>query len=269
MKSHKILYNEIRNNTSNPLRDKEYFNFHKNRFIRFGKFLDKISVTKPSSFKVLEIGSHYLHSSVLLSNKGFHVDAMDVSEFWQLDFVKERAKKYNLNPIIENDLSRLNSISETNDNYDLIVFTEILEHITFNPISFWKRIYQIMKPQGIIYISTPNAFSLPYMFRSLKNLLMLKSIGITIDEIMSKVTYGHHWKEYSAYEIKKYFKLLSSDFEVEVNPYHYKSYNLKRPNLLFKILSKIGNMTNFFAEDLEVIVKLNKKTCWRIKPPIH
>ena len=269
MKSYKILQNEVRNNTNTPSREKEYFTFHKKRFNRFDQFLKKFSVDKPSSFKVLDIGSHYLHSSVLLSSKGFYVDAMDVSEFWELDFVQLRAKKYNLNPIIENDLSRLESISETYDKYDLIVFTEILEHITFNPISFWKRIYQILKSQGIIYISTPNAFSLPYLVRNLKNIIFLKSTGITIDEIMSNVTYGHHWKEYSASEIKKYFKLLSSDFKVEVNPYQYKPYDLKPPNLVFKILSRIGNMTNIFADDLEVIVTLNKKTGLKIKSPIH
>jgi|TARA_B110000091_G_C13740003_1_gene442893 2-polyprenyl-6-hydroxyphenyl methylase/3-demethylubiquinone-9 3-methyltransferase len=269
LKSSKILFNEIINNANTPSREKEYLTFHKNRFNRFDEFLKKISVTHQRSFKVLEIGSHYLHSSVLLSSKGFHVDSMDVSEFWELDFVQLRAKKYNLNPIIENDLSRLESVSETYDKYDLIVFTEILEHITFNPISFWKRIYQILKSKGIIYITTPNAFSLPYLVRNLKNILFLKSTGITIDEIMSKVTYGHHWKEYSAPEIKKYFSFLSSDFEVEINPYQYKFHDLKPPNLVFKILSRIGNMTNVFADDLEVIVKLNKKTGWKIKSPTH
>jgi hypothetical protein len=39
--------------------------------------------------------------------------------------------------------------------------------------------------------------------------------------------------------------------------------------LVFKILSRIGNTTNVFADDLEVIVKLNKKTGWKIKSPTH
>ncbi|UZD21371.1 class I SAM-dependent methyltransferase [Algoriphagus halophytocola] len=266
MNHFEILVNEVYSGSSVSLNEKEYFDFHKNRFKRFDRFLDNLK-PKSGNFKVLEIGSHYLHTSILLADRGFQVDAMDVGEFWELDFVKQRGEKYLLNPIIENDLSRLDRFSEVFDEYDLVVFTEILEHITFNPIHFWKRIYQILKPGGLIYISTPNAFAMPSLVRSFKNTVLLKSIGITVDDIMSKVTYGHHWKEYSANEIKRYFSLLSPDFSIAVKPYHYKVYDLKPPFLLFKVLSKIGNLTNAFADDLEVVVSLDRKTQWGIKEP--
>lgn len=270
MENFKTLENEINTSSKEGSRDREYFEFHKNRFKRFDQFLDTLAQRVPKSsknIKVLEIGSHYLHTSILLANRSFEVDAMDVEEFWKLDFVKERAEKYGLNSIIENDISRLKSFQDIHDKYDLVVFTEILEHITFNPIRFWKLIYQILKPGGLIYISTPNAFALPSYVRAIKNAFGLKSIGITVDDIFLKVTYGHHWKEFSAKEIKKYFNLLSPDFEIEVNPYNYKQYDLKPPYLLFKLLSRLGNMTNIFADDLEVIVKLNEKKVWGIEEP--
>ncbi|WP_057936977.1 class I SAM-dependent methyltransferase [Algoriphagus resistens] len=266
----KSLESEIHDNSNLGSNDREYFEFHKNRFKRFDRFLNTLPKRMPNSstdIKVLEIGSHYLHTSILLSSRGFLVDAMDVGEFWQLDFVKERAKRYGLSATVENDISRLRSFQNTHNKYDLVVFTEILEHITFNPIRFWKQIYQILKPGGLIYISTPNAFALPNYVRAIKNAFGLKSIGITVDDIFSKVTYGHHWKEYSAKEIKKYFKALSPDFEVEVNPYSYKVYDLRPPHLMFKLLSKLGNMTNTFAEDLEVIVSLKQKNKWGIEEP--
>lgn len=266
----KKLESEINLNSTKGSNDQKYFGFHKNRFKRFDQFLDSLAQRIPhtsGSIKVLEIGSHYLHTSILLANRSFEVNAMDVEEFWQLDFVKERAERYRLNPIIENDISRLNSFRDIYNKYDLVVFTEILEHITFNPILFWKLIYQILKPGGLIYISTPNAFALPSLIRNFKNTVLLKSIGITVDDIMSKVTYGHHWKEYSAKEIKRYFRALSPDFEVEVNPYSYKVYDFKPPQMIFKLLAKLGNMTNLFAEDLEVIVSLKQKKRWGIDEP--
>ncbi|MEB2776531.1 class I SAM-dependent methyltransferase [Algoriphagus sp. D3-2-R+10] len=270
MEYFKSLESELREKSKPGSNDLEYFEFHKNRFKRFDQFLDSLAHRMPNSsasLNVLEIGSHYLHTSLLLANRSYTIDAMDVDEFWQLDFVKERAERYGLNAIIENDISRLKPFRDVQDKYDLVVFTEILEHITFNPIQFWKQIYQILKPGGLIYISTPNAFALPNYVRAIKNSIGLKSIGITVDDIFSKVTYGHHWKEYSANEIKKYFKALSPDFDVEVNPYKYKVYDLKPPYLMFKLLSKIGNMTNIFADDLEVIVRLKKKTAWGIEDP--
>ncbi len=267
-----LLEDEISSNSEIGSNDREYFEFHKNRFKRFDQFLDSLNQRIPNSsenIKILEVGSHYLHTSILLANRSFDVDAMDVEEFWKLEFVKARAEKYALNSIVENDISRLQSFQDIYDKYDLIVFTEILEHITFNPILFWKLIYQILKPGGLIYISTPNAFALPSYVRAIKNTLGRKSIGITVDDIFSKVTYGHHWKEYSAKEIKKYFETLSPDFSVEVNPYKYKSYDLKPPFLMFKLLSKLGNMTKIFADDLEVIVSLKQKNKWGMEEPIY
>lgn len=270
MKHYNTLEQEIYKNSKNGSNDREYFEFHKNRFKRFDQFLEILQQENSNcihKLKVLEIGSHYLHTSILLASRTFEIDAMDVEEFWKLEFVKERAAKYSLNPIVENDISRLKSFHDIHDKYDLVVFTEILEHITFNPIQFWKLIYQILKPGGMIYISTPNAFALPSYVRAIKNAFGIKSIGITVDDIFSKVTYGHHWKEYSAKEIKKYFNILSPDFEIEVNTYNYKQYDLKPPYLLFKLLSRLGNMTNIFADDLEVIVKLSEKKVWGIEEP--
>lgn len=247
--------------------EQDYFSFHQKRYLRFNSFIREYYGLEKSEISVLDIGSHYLHNSIILKSLGFQVDGMDVSNFWNLDFVKQRAGKYGIKPIIEDNLSQLQGFQNVENKYDLIVFSEILEHITFNPIHFWKTIYQILKPGGRIYISTPNAFALPSMIRNLKNILLLKSIGITVEDIFSKVTYGHHWKEYSAQEIKQYFSLLSDDFEVQINPYHYKNYELKPPFLFFKLLSKIGNKTKIFADDLEVIVSLKDKTNWKIDPP--
>ena len=267
MNNYTILEQEVLNSPTTSLKEREYFTFHQKRFLRFDRFLERLTVPEAKNFKVLEIGSHYLHTSILLASRGFQIDAMDVGEFWNLDFVKSRGERFGLNPIIENDLSRMGTFQSVENEYDLVVFTEIMEHITFNPIPFWKTIYQILKPGGMIYISTPNAFALPNYIRNLKNTLLMKSIGITVPEIFSKVTYGHHWKEYSAKEIETYFQALSSDFEIEINPYHYQSFELKSPYLAYKVLSRIGNKTKTFAADLEVIVRLKEKSHWSIEEP--
>jgi 2-polyprenyl-6-hydroxyphenyl methylase/3-demethylubiquinone-9 3-methyltransferase len=255
--------------TSSNENEMEYFQFHKNRYRRFDQFLDKfeVGIKNDSPIRVLEIGSHYLHTSVLLASRGFQVDAMDVGEFWNLEFVKNRGATFHLNPVIENDLSQMSKFEKVEDEYDLVVFTEILEHITFNPIQFWKTIYTILKIGGVIYISTPNSLALPNYIRNLKNMLLFRSIGITVRDILSKVTYGHHWKEYTSTEIRYYFEMLSDDFDVEINPYRYKDYELKSPFLAFKILSKIGNMTKIFSDDLEVIVSIRGKTGWKLDSP--
>lgn len=249
----------------------EYFNFHQGRFARFGAFLTREFPNREANrqLKVLDIGSHYLVNAMMLSAQGFEVHGMDVSTFWEMDFVRERGEKFRIQPIIENDLAAMPTFQGMENQYDLVVFTEIMEHITFNPVSFWKTIYQLLKPGGKIYISTPNALALANWMRGVKNLFTFKSMGISVDDILSKVTYGHHWKEYSAAEIREYFGALSSDFEMTINPYHYKKYELKPPFLAYKILSKLGNQTNLFAEELEVIVTLPQKSSWKMEIPTY
>lgn len=249
----------------NQPKELEYFRFHKKRFARFESFLSKnfANNSATSKPKVLDIGSHYLINAMILSQLEFDVDGMDVSIFWEMDFVKKRGSKYGINPIIENDLATMPKFQSVHDKYDLIVFTEIFEHITFNPIQLWKTIHQILKPGGKIYLSTPNSLALANWMRNFKNLITLQSVGITVEDIISKVTYGHHWKEYSAQEIKTYFATLSDDFQITINPYHYKEHKLTPPHLAFKVLSKIGNLTQKFAEELEVIVEIKEKKSWK------
>jgi 2-polyprenyl-3-methyl-5-hydroxy-6-metoxy-1,4-benzoquinol methylase len=41
--------------------------------------------------------------------------------------------------------------------FDIIVFTEILEHLNFHPLSTLKKLHGLLKPDGVLYVSTPNA----------------------------------------------------------------------------------------------------------------
>jgi hypothetical protein len=78
--------------------------------------------------------SHYFHSSMILFKTNFEADRIDVSFFWEMDCVKNRSSRFRITSIIENDLANLPEFQTIPYKYDLIVFTEIFEHITFNLI---------------------------------------------------------------------------------------------------------------------------------------
>ncbi len=245
--------------------DLQYFIYHKKRFIKMAETV--LIKCKPNSL-ILDIGSHYLHSSLLLHFLGFRVHSMDVENFWNIEFVKERAAKYDLYPIIENSLETLHSCAEKQDTYNLILFTEILEHITFNPINFWKKIYDVLKNNSIIYITTPNSLTLFNIARTLKRIFFLQGIGTDINSIFGNVTYGHHWKEYSTAEIKKYFTNLSDGFTIECEKYFYKSYTKNNSkNKLIAAFVKLNNLIPYFREEIEVVVHVNKNSTWKLIAP--
>jgi 2-polyprenyl-6-hydroxyphenyl methylase/3-demethylubiquinone-9 3-methyltransferase len=245
--------------------DIQYFNFHKNRFIRMAETVEAKSGGKG---RVLDIGSHYLHSSLILKRMGYEVQSMDVAAFWNLDFVQQRALENGLLPIVENNLETLSGLEGKADVYDIIVFAEIFEHITFNPIRFWKHIYRLIKSGGFIYISTPNSLTLYNLFRQLKNIFLLKGIGLSVEMIFKNVTYGHHWKEYSVAEIREYFAALSPDFAVTIHNYHYKMYPANTfVQKLRRGLVGFSNLFPFFKEDMEAVVEVKKSGAWNLTEP--
>lgn len=245
--------------------DLAYFTYHKQRYFRMAASLQDYHSDK--ELAILNMGSHYLHVSLLFQFLGYKVDSMDVVEFWDLEFVKARAKTYELNAIIDNNFETLDSMNGIENKYDIILFTEILEHITFNPIMFWKKIYNLLNDGGLIYISTPNSMCLANIVKSIARILSFRGIGIPVNAIFNTVTYGHHWKEYCSSEIKRYFKNMSDDFHVKIKLYHYKKVRIDGINAgLTALLNYLGNKI-FLSEDIEAVVKVDKKGSWKLDAP--
>jgi len=63
------------------------------------------------------------------------------------------------------------------------------------------------------------------MLGALKRLLSLQGYGIRVGEILDTVTFGHHWKEYSAYELRLLFETLSPDFDVSITAYEVRPFD--------------------------------------------
>tara|TARA_A100000171_G_scaffold45430_1_gene49139 strand:+ start:9784 stop:10617 length:834 start_codon:yes stop_codon:yes gene_type:complete len=250
---------------NNP-KDLEYFLYHEKRFERMAQSIVK---SVPRGGKILDIGSHYLHSSMVLTQLGYKVFAVDVSAFWEIDFIKARMADFDIEGIPENDLESFESVAEMPNTYDVVLFTEILEHITFNPVNFWRKVYGTLRDNGLIYLSTPNSLALPSLLRSSRNLLMLRGVGIKVSDIFSHVTYGHHWKEFSRTEIKTYFGMLSDDFDVCTNffIFHKRVAGKGVRDWLWQSLIFIGHWLYYFSPTIEAIIKVNKGKGFKIDSP--
>lgn len=164
---------------------------------------------------VLDIGSHHLHFIAVLRELGANASGIDVEAFSTDQETRKLAEKLNIvNQTVNNLETDLESFL-TGRTYDLIVFSEILEHITFNPRKMWKAMFRSI-PEGHILVTTPNSMALHKMPGYLQRLLLLKGYGIKVEEILSTMTYGHHWKEYSVPELRHYFQLLDSSIPIEI-----------------------------------------------------
>ena len=241
-----------------------YFNYHEQRLRGTAA---RVLELVPTTVEVLDIGSHYLHLSSVLTALGYRVSGIDVPAFAKLPLVVERATRAEiaLTAVERDDIAAGQFLPAQSDRFGAVMFCEILEHITFNPIAFWQRVHTVLQQNGIILVTTPNSLKLLSVLGALWNLVSLKRIGLSVKQIMHHGTFGHHWKEYSAGEIVEYFGRLSPDFDVNVRKIHYgepSSEVRKSIGAVRTAILRLGNATGFFADNLEAVVMLPRKTPW-------
>jgi 2-polyprenyl-3-methyl-5-hydroxy-6-metoxy-1,4-benzoquinol methylase len=189
----------------------------KHHYSRFATTLNEVVRSSPprSGTRVLDVGAHWLHQAALFQRAGYAVTAVDLPVTFEFPCVREAARKLDIALCAVKDLSRpdeLNSLPE--GGFDLVLFCEIIEHITFNPVAFWTQIHRLLRPGGRIVVTTPNYYSTLFRPRTLRRFLQGMGGGVPVDEILGRHTYAHHWKEFSGAELEHYFSSLSSDFRV-------------------------------------------------------
>lgn len=99
-----------------------------------------------------------------------------------------------------------------NEKFDCIVFAEIFEHLRIDLLRTLKRVRDHLRPQGILYLTTPNGLSFWNIFM---HFLQGRTGPSPIKEWGKLSSLGHmgHVREYSILEVKEV--LVSCGFEVD------------------------------------------------------
>ncbi len=237
--------------------DKKYLEQH---FLRFqNTYLRFISSWDQSGTQtVVDIGAHWLHQALIYSLAGFQVEAFNLNTTFKKEKVQSLAKAYNIKLTVAEDLQWgecFQNIPESS--VDLVLFTEIIEHLAFNPVALWESIYRIMKPGGRIVVTTPNYYSLTGRSWDLKRFLKGSGGGVSVEEVLMRNTYGHHWKEFSMKEITQYFLLLSPDFSCVKSEYTDDRNHWNKTGRAWKEF--LINHLDFLKPNLHVEVELTRK----------
>jgi len=165
--------------------------------------------------RLLDIGAHWLHLSVLLADAGYQVTAAEFADHWQRESLRSLARAHQIDLLGHGNLDQEDVFAElASDSIDVIVLCEVLEHMAFNPLTFWHSVYRVMAPGGRILLTTPNVYFWKSRIRGALQFLAGSGTGVSIEQIFSQPTYAHHWKEYSARELRRYFGVLSPDFKM-------------------------------------------------------
>jgi SAM-dependent methyltransferase len=188
----------------------EYFNFHCRRF---DYLLDKLEKFYAPGKKFLDIGSFQGFMMLGAKLAGYDVFGIDLLKY--VEAMAPLSRKYNF----DNRAGDLRDpLPFADATFDLILFSEVLEHFDFHPLSFFKEIKRILKPGGRIIITTPNLCRL----NNCLSLIFNQSINWDIKENYHE---NIHRREFTKSEIdwllaEAGLKIFSSEFV-----------NFKYPNL--------------------------------------
>jgi 2-polyprenyl-6-hydroxyphenyl methylase/3-demethylubiquinone-9 3-methyltransferase len=192
--------------------DEIYLRYHWPRFIRTRQEIEATRPLPPGA-AVLDIGAHWLHQASIYAHEGTQVTALDLSATLAKPEVISAAQALGIRLLPNDDLEHVPALSVIpNDQFDLVLFTEIIEHITFNPVAMWRDVYRVLKPSGRIVVTTPNYYALRGRLWAPGRFLQRFGGGLDTGSIINLHTHAHHWKEYSMRELIYYFCLLSPDF---------------------------------------------------------
>jgi len=165
-----------------------YYQIH---ISRYKKIFSEISALNlPTKSKVLDIGCYPPYLLNFLAKQNF--------DTYGICSQHETVNQPNIN-ILNVDYD---SLPYKDDQFDLIVMSEVLEHLTNDPVNILSEIYRVLKPGGYFLITTPNVLRT----QNIISLLIGKNIYFELDQLKNSsqklgTIYFRHNREYSSKEL--------------------------------------------------------------------
>ena len=238
----------------------DYLRVHYRRYVDTYRRATGKSAHPGAGAHVLDIGAHWLHQSLLYARSGFKVTAVDLPEILGMHQVQTLAQAYAIALLPNSDLERSEALrSLPEDSVDIVLFTEVIEHLTFNPIAMWSEIYRVLKPGGRIIVTTPNYYALRRLVPHLWRFVRGYGGGVDTNRILERRTFTHHWKEYSLRELRSYFSHLSSDFACRASEHVEHYHKAGHSSWKDRIALPVEKCVPFLRPQLYLEIELRRK----------
>jgi SAM-dependent methyltransferase len=175
-----------------------------NHRVRIAHDLDIIKQEIPRSTSILEFGSIPLLLTAALKRSGYQVTGCDIRP----DRYASTIEAMGLNVV------RCNIETEplpfADESFDAVIFNELFEHLRINPVFTLSEVLRIMKPNGILTLSTPNLRSLDGIRNFLLHDRAYSCASSIFLEYKKLQTIGHmgHVREYTRTEVVEFLQTV-------------------------------------------------------------
>lgn len=196
IKINKKKFEEVFSSTADRLcktgAKRKYIEFHKERFFFIIKEIDNFFGFK-DNVEILEIGPEDYFLSCLL--REFFPKEINIDCIEHPDALKSSITEKNLAEDFKTIYLDLERESVTiNKKYDLILCCEVIEHLIFSPTFFLFNLHGLLKPDGLLLITTDNVSRITNIVKLL--------LGQNIFYFLQPFSCFRHNREYTRRELE-------------------------------------------------------------------
>lgn len=203
-----------------------------------------VTTRKRPPARILDVGCFNGYISCLFSTLGYQVTGTDAEDLPdRAEIFARRGIEFFLSNL--NELQALSHLPD--DSFDVVLMGEIIEHILNHPLGLIREAARVLKPKGLLIITTPNPSTLINATRLLRDRYTLWGTQAFIS--MPKIQDGHiidlgdvHYREYTKSEVS--FMLEASGFNTEKSLYFPPGGGLEQSSLKRAAKTLLGGLMN-------------------------
>ncbi len=182
-------------------------------------------------YRVLDVGTTLGVLPLTLQSMGIKASACDHPRF---EVYRQWIEREGV-PYLPFDLME-GELPYASGSFDVITFKQVIEHLPFSAKPTLKSFHRILRPGGLLLLSTPNIARLSSVLR----LLLRRTVHPPIEQFFhADFPFSGHYREYALDEIKK--MIVWSGFEVQRTAF------LQQHDVLFLLSQKKRFASNLFA----------------------
>ncbi|MEW6184244.1 MAG: class I SAM-dependent methyltransferase [Thermodesulfobacteriota bacterium] len=176
--------------------EEHYLEYHTARYLDTLKVLGR----RPGK-TLLDVGAFPGHLTLAAQALGFNVQGLTgrAESTPSLKMIADRLEKQGI-PLHMADVET-EPFPFPDASFDVVLASEIIEHLHFNPYRLLKESYRVLKPGGRILVTTPNLNRWENIFSLLRGRSIHSPLSGRFDESFSSILSARHVREYSASEL--------------------------------------------------------------------